>query len=391
MKPGIESLLKNQRRRLTGRRIALVSHSAALDRTGAATAQLLFDRPECKLVCIMGPEHGYYSRQAAGDKCADSRHPFWKIPVYSLYGATRKPTGRMLRGVDLIIIDLQDLGVRCYTYLATMYNVMQAAAECGIPVIVADRPVPLPDCVDGPLPAPDFSSFVCPLPLPLVYGMTPGESARWIVGNTGLNLELHVAPLMPETSKNALTDNQTRSAAAGKCPSPWSPPSPAIHSWDCARCYPATVSFEALPHIDHGRNSAAAFQVFGAAWLHGRKIAAALQERRLAGVAFHSHIFNSAAAARPVDGVRITVTDRRRYRPALTALHILHAIMHEHGNRRVWNNQSARGDFFDKLWGGPAVREALLDGTAPEEIAAGWRKGIAKFKITRRNCLLYGN
>lgn len=388
MKPGIESLLNKQRKRLTGRRIALVSHSAALDSSGASTAQLLFDNKECTLVCIMGPEHGFYSRQAAGKKCAHTRHPLFKVPVYSLYGATRKPTAKMLREVELIIIDLQDLGIRCYTYLATMFNVMQAAAEYGIPVVVADRPVPLPDCIDGPLPALECSSFVCPLPLPLIYGMTPGETARWIVSNAGVNVDLHVAKIVAESSGMTATKSRLE---AGWCPAPWIPPSPAIHSWDAARCYPATVTFEALPHIDHGRHSALAFQIFGAHWMRGSRISAALQERKVAGVSFHPHVYNIEAASRPVEGVRMTVIDPRHYRPALTALHILHTIMLEHGQRRVWNPKTSRDDFFDKLWGGPSVREALINGKTPEEIAAGWRTSITKFRTTRRDCLLYGN
>lgn len=380
MKPhcGLDTLLTRQKHLLTGHRIALVSHAAAINRNGASAAQLLITDPAIRLVCLMGPEHGFFSHAAAGEKYGSFRHPLWKIPVYSLYGTTRKPTAQMLRGTDLIVVDLQDIGVRCYTYAATLLNVLQAAAEHNLPVIVADRPIPLPAGADGPLPEKKRLNFVCPLTIPLIYGMTPGETARWIVEKRQLPVKLTVVRIPSAAPQTA-----------GACPAPWIPPSPAIRTWECARCYPSTVSFEALPEIDHGRGSSLPFQIFGAEWMHGRRIAEALQERNLPGVSFHSHLYAADFSAKVLDGVRLTVTNPVQFRPARTALHILDALVQEHGTRRIWNAPGNRPEFFDKLWGSAAVREALLAGSHPDSITAGWQKEITAFKKERRKIQLY--
>ena len=153
---------------------------ALLSQQTSPLGELLHEKLPHIFKAVFSAEHGYFGLAAAGEKTGDARHPRWKVPVFSLYGDTRKPTPKMLKGIERIVVDLQDIGIRCYTYLATLKLVMEAASENGIEVIVLDRPVPLGGIVDGPMPDGEHISFVCPADLPLCHGMTIGEEARFI-------------------------------------------------------------------------------------------------------------------------------------------------------------------------------------------------------------------
>jgi uncharacterized protein YbbC (DUF1343 family) len=368
--------------RLAGKRVGLVSHAAAVDPAGCTAAERLRRDPRFRLVCLFGPEHGYFGLAGAGVPCRGGRHPEWGIPVHSLYGRNRKPAAAMLRGLDALVFDLQDLGVRAYTYVSTLRLVLEAAAENGKEVIVADRPVPLPRVVDGPVAEPRSMSFVASVDLPLCYGMTPGETALWIKRRLGLDLGLSVA----------------RMAGYGRGPGwdpdwpPWIPPSPSIVSWESARCYPAAVAFEGLVSVDHGRGTPMPFRVFGAPWMRSAEVIELLDDLRLPGTAFHAHRY---CAARPphggltLDGVRITVTGPHSFRPALTAVSIAYALQRLYGRKRVWAIPPERAGFFDKLMGTPSVREALLDGEHARAIASRWAGPLAEFRRGREECLLY--
>ncbi len=189
---GIENLLGRHSGWLRDQRLALASHAAAVDRTGRHSADMLLEHG-AQLVSLFGPEHGFDGAAGAGARVDHTRHAKYRIPVHSLYGAARKPTPEMLQGVDVIIVDFQNIPARCYTYLATMINIMSAAEEHGVQVIVADRPVPLPNSVDGPLLTKPFESFIAPARLPMAYGMTTGETARWIERYMGITPPLMVA------------------------------------------------------------------------------------------------------------------------------------------------------------------------------------------------------
>lgn len=380
--PGIDTLLGRNKRWLAGRRVGLVSHLAAVDSRGCLTAERLWRDPDVELVCLMGPEHGFFGRAGAGARCGSRRHPAWGIPVYSLYGRHRRPTPGMLRGLDTIIFDLQDLGARCYTYVSTLRLVLEAAAEAGQEVIIADRPVPLPLTVDGPVTEPGFGSFVALVGTPLSYGMTPGETACWLKTSLRLDVRLRVARMQ----------GYFRQAPGGPGWPPWVPPSPAIVSWESAMCFPATVCFEALGAIDHGRRTGQPFQLLGARWMRGEETAEALSAQELPGVRFYAHRFDASPReerAKLLDGVRMAVVDPARYRPALTAVTIVAVLQALYGTGRVWAADRSRPEFFDKLFGTDTVRKALLDGEAPRTIAKGWAAPLRAFRQTRRNVLLY--
>lgn len=381
VQPGIRPLITKHAAWLRNRRVALLSHPSAIDNSGTASAELLYRHCGAKLVSLLGAEHGYFGQFGAGASVRSRRHPDWGIPIHSLYGKTAKPTAAMLADVDVLIVDLQDLAVRCYTYVSTLRYVLEAAAERGLGVIVADRPVPFQNTVEGPVTSPGFESMVAHVHLPMIYGMTPAESAGWISEHYQYDLDLKLCRVAAYRRR----DEQPRYTPT------WIPPSPAITSWETAWCYPMTVFSEAIPAIDCGRGTRLPFQVFGASWMKGPAVAVRLNEMNLPGLRFHSHIYTAAISPykdQLLSGVRIAVTESARIRPVKTSLSILACLQEQYGKRRVWS-KSSRPDFFDKLYGTDEVRIALQDGASAEDIAETWKPGISRFRRSRKRHLLY--
>ena len=380
---GMDALRVRRFDLLKGRRVGLLSHQAALTSDGSTSAQLLHRARGVQLVALFGPEHGFFGQAGAGEQTYTRRHPDWNIPVYSLYGERRKPTLEMLSGVDVVVCDLQDLGTRCYTYLATLRNMLEACAESGVEVIVTDRPIPLPKVVDGPMTDPTFASFVAPCPLPLVYGMTPAESARWMRDALGLNVNLAVVPMEGWTRADAAWDG-TRPA--------YVPPSPGIKTWECAMTYAATVFSEALPGIDCGRGTNLAFRVLGAPWLQAESFCSRIAEERLAGVTFHPYRYVAAVApcaGKELDGVRLTVTDPARFMPAQVSLAVLRTLAKLYGASRVWRHKGVRPEWFDKLYGTDRVRAYMKSGAPLKPLFAEWAHDRKAFERAREKALLY--
>lgn len=379
---GIDVLLSEQRAALRGRRVGLLSHQAALDSQGATSAQRLRRELGDGLVALFGPEHGFLGQAGAGEATHTRPHPDWGIPVYSLYGACRKPSPEMMQQVEVVVCDLQDLGARCYTYLATLRNLLEAAAACGVRVIVTDRPIPLPRIVDGPMLEPAHVSFVGPAEIPMATGMTPAESAQWLVRALGLQVDLQVVPMR----------GWSRDGRRGADWPEFVPPSPGIRTWEAGMTYLATVFSEALPGIDCGRGTNLAFRTLGAPWLRAEAFCEQMNDIGLTGVRFHPHRYVAGVAphaGRELDGVRIAVTDPARFHPATTAVHLLHNLAQRYGAARVWRHKGVRPQWFDQLYGTSMVREALQKGTAPEKIVADWHATHQAFLASRRKALLY--
>ncbi|MEG1553274.1 MAG: DUF1343 domain-containing protein [Kiritimatiellia bacterium] len=291
MRVGIEVWLEHADRNL---RVGLLSHQAALLSTGESSAQALHRIFGSHFVALFGPEHGYFGSAAAGEKTVSTIHPLWKIPVYSLYGDCRQPTAEMLQGLDLLVVDLQDIAVRCYTYLATLKLTLEACAAQGVRCVVCDRPIPFHGQQDGPVAEPEHFSFVAPCALPLVYGMTHTEVAAW------LKLPHIPAPM------EGVVPTLSRPLDAPE----FIPPSPAIRSWETARIYPATVFAEAFPSLDVMRGTAWAFRVLCADWIQSEHLSAALNERSLPGIRFFEFVQGATHGA-----IRLHVTDPVAYRP----------------------------------------------------------------------------
>jgi len=381
-KPGIDILLSRHADWLHGRRIGLVSHPAAVDSAGCPAADRLHLPGGPGLKCLFAPEHGFFGAAPAGKLLRAIRHPAWSIPVFSLYGQSRKPTKAMLRNIDTIIFDMQDIAARPYTFVSTLRYVLEAACEAGMTVIVADRPVPLPRVTDGPVTEQRFTSFVSLVATPMSYGMTPGETAVWLKKTLGLDLHLKVA---------RMEGYHRQPGRAADWP-PWIPPSPGIRSWESAMCYPATVCFEGLGAFDHGRATNMAFQVLGSSWMHGGEVAGYLSSLKLPGVCFYPHWYMPKPLepeTKVLPGIRLVVTEPDRFRPVLTAVSIVHCLQELYGRHRVWAPRTSRPDFFDKLFGTNSVREALLDGEDGKTIAARWKPALSRFREQRQDCLLY--
>ena len=371
MTPGIDSLCKKHPDWLQGRRVGLVGHPASVNRQGVPSAEWL-RKHKIQLAALFGAEHGYYGLGGAGERVENRKHPGWKIPIHSLYGTTRKPTSKMLKDIDTIVFDLQDLGARCYTYVSTLRYTLEAAAENKKEVIVADRPSPLAGTVDGPMLDPAFSSFVALIPAPVVYGMTPGETALWLKDKLQLRVDLRIAKMERYRRK-------TYKPSSGK----WIPPSPAIRSWKCGLCFPITVFFEALPAVDHGRGTATPFQLFGAPWLKAKETSRALNEFDLPGLRFSPKNYKA------MGGIKIDVTDPATFRPVAAAVAIIHHLQEMYGTERLWKADGTREEFFDKLMGTDSVRKALQKGATPASIVRAWQSGLSAFAKERQKHLLY--
>ncbi len=336
MKVGLEAWLPTA---TTSLRVGLLSHQAALLSTGETSAQALRRVFGERLVALFGPEHGYFGVAGAGEKTPTVTHPHWGIPVHSLYGEHRKPTPEMLDGLDLLIIDLQDLAIRCYTYLATLKLTLEACAERGLPCLVCDRPIPFPEVEDGPIAEPEHFSFVAPCALPLVYGKTHTQVAQW------LKLPHIPAPMEGYTAAFSRPHDAPR----------FLPPSPAIRSWENAQTYPALVFAEALPQLDICRATPYAFQVLCAPWFEGEDLAERLNRLDLPGIRFFD--FTQGADLR---GIRLHITEMRAYSPWQTMRGILSVLRESYGDEHLFHHPQARPEWMTKLLGTDAWRADFM-------------------------------
>lgn len=329
MLPGIETWLKTAN---PAWRVGLLSHQAALLSTGETAAQAMYRHFGSNFKALFGPEHGYFGGAAAGEKMSHQRHPTWGIPVYSLYGEYRKPTAEMLSGLDFLVVDLQDLGVRCYTYLATLLLALEACAEAGVQCVVCDRPIPFHGLEDGPIAEEAHFSFVAPCALPFVYGRTHTEVAAW------RGIEYIPAPIVGY-------DDLFTSTRPKDFPE-FLPPSPAIRTWETARLYPALVFAEALPQYDIGRNTAMAFRMLSAPWIQGEAFATAFNQLGVPGFRAFDYTQRSNCGA-----VRFHLTGDVAYRPWVTARALLTLLRDHYGDEHLFAHAEARPGWMTKLCG----------------------------------------
>ena len=379
MIPGLQTLLKNHSDWLAHKRVALLSHQAAITTTGQPSAEALRAFLGPRLVALLGPEHGYHGVALAGEHVHTARHPAWDIPVHSLYGEHRAPTPEMLDGVDVLVCDLQDLGVRCYTYLATLRLTLEACAQNNVEVIVCDRPIPQPCVIDGPVALPEHDTFVSPAGFPLCTGMTPGEAAVWLVAR--------MRHLPQPNLRVAWMQNWNRSSSrSGDWPE-FIAPSPSLRTWESCLTYAATVFGEALPAIDIGRGTNMGFRVIAAPFVNARELIARLEKENLPGVCFHPHTYVPAVGPwqnTTLEGVKLTVTDPSVFQPVWTSLVVLDLL-----GPSVWQTEGARHEWFDQLYGGPELREALMARVPRVALHALCHAGREEYLATRAAALYY--
>ncbi len=320
-----------------------------LSRGTLPTAGMLSNAFGTRLRCLFSPEHGWFGFAAAGEKTEGETHPFWGIPIHSLYGDVRCPTPEMLSGLGRVVVDLPDIGVRCYTYLATLKLMLEACADAGIAVTVLDRPIPLGGIIDGPMREMSFSSFVAPLNIPFCHGMTPAECAKYIVNEEKLDLDLTVIKMRDWSHADR---------------SPWfdfMPPSPAIRSWDSATLYPATVFTEAYPAIDCDRNGSLAFRVLGAPWLDiARLLDDFMDPLPACGVGVRPIRYRPTGGkydGQVLNGLLFSVENHDAFYPVTAGVIVLAALFHRHRSEIAVDSCP---DWLDKLVGSTELREAFV-------------------------------
>lgn len=387
VRTGLEVLLERRAPFPRGARIALLAHQAAVDRRYRPAAALLSDLPGVRLTALLAPEHGLWG--AAQDHAAvgSARDPMTGLPVLSLYGRRREPTRAMLRGLDAVVVDLQDVGARYYTFVWTMALTMRACARAGVRVIVLDRPNPLGGvCVEGNVADPAFASFVGLYPLPARHGLTIGELARYLNAEHGLGCRLEVVPM--RGWRRAMVWEATGL--------PWVPPSPNMPTPDTARVYPGGCLVEGT-NLSEGRGTTRPFEWVGAPYLDAFRYAAGLQAEGLPGVHFRPARFRPTFhkwAGRLCDGVQVHVTDARRFRPYRTGLALLAVARRQAPRRFAWRRPpyefERRRLPIDLLAGTDRIRRALERGVSVARLERSWQGELTAWVRRRARYLLYG-
>jgi uncharacterized protein YbbC (DUF1343 family) len=388
---GAEVLFASRFASLAGKRVGLIANQTSLAH-GSHLADLLRAAPGITLAAILAPEHGFRGAAEAGARVGNTVDAKTGVPVYSLYGRSRKPTPSMLRGIDLLLFDVQDIGARFYTYTSTLGLAMQAAAAAKIPFIVLDRPNPLGgEAVAGFVLEPSLRSFVGQYPIPIVHGLTVGELARMIKGEGWLGgleaLELEVVKL--ENWQRAMRWPETQLS--------WVPTSPNIPTFQSALLYPG-IGFVGEMTVNEGRGTASPFTVFGAPWIKTPRLLVRLAAQPLPGIRFEAARYVpksiEGVAKHPrflgeeVNGVRLIVTDPARIEPLDIGMHVLAALAEEAraaGQRRLITNVA----MFHALAGSKRLYRLLLAGSDGSAIVASWRREVEAFRERRAKYLLY--
>ncbi len=388
VRTGADILVESEFDRIAGHTVGLiVNHTALVG--DEHLINLVHASPKVTLGVIFGPEHGLRGTAEDGVAVKDGVDQFTGAPVYSLYGETRRPTPAMLSGLDVLIFDIQDVGARFYTFISTMGLAMQSAAEAGIPFLVLDRPNPLSGSyASGFILEPELKSFVGQYPIPIAHGLTVGELARMIQAEALLpgldSLILDVVSM----------ENWTRSMQWPDTGLPWVPTSPNIPRFETALVYPGTCFFESTAGSE-GRGTRNPFRQVGAAGADGNEIAAALNRKSLPGVFFEGVEFTpepqSSTDREPklngqtIQGLEITITDRRHYQPVETGIHVFHAFYHAVPEAEDF---LIRPEWLSKLSGSSKLADMFASQT-PEEIIASWQDGISDFMERSEPYYLY--
>ncbi len=371
---GVDVLQRDGFARLRGRRVGLITNQTGLSRQGTRTVDLLCTAPDVKLLALFSPEHGWEGKLDTA-RVPDTRDPRTGLTVYSLYGATRRPTAEMLRNLDTLVFDIQDIGTRFYTYIATMGLAMEAAAEHRLRFVVLDRPNPITGrFVAGPVLDAGRESFVGYHRLPVRHGMTVGELALLFTAERKLRLDLEVVRL----------ENWRRDDWFDATGLRWVNPSPNMRSLTEAILYPGIGLLETT-NLSVGRGTDTPFEVLGAPWLDGPRLAQHLNGLPCPGVRFEPHRFtpkSSVFAGKECSGVRIVLADRQKFDPLRTGLEI--AVWLRANYPHTWNAKA-----YLTLLGNSAGHEALLAGKSAAEIEAAWQPGLAEFLKRRERFLLY--
>ena len=384
---GLERLLDGPDRKLIkGQRIGLVCNPASVDSRLIHVSDRLATG-DWTMTALFGPQHGF--RSDLQENMIESPHAHdarRRVPVHSLYSETREPTAEMLADVDVLVIDLQDVGTRIYTYIYTMANCLRAARRHGIRVVVCDRPNPINgDVIEGATLDPEYESFVGQFAIPMRHGLTIGEAARVFNDHFGIHAAVDVVPM----------DGWSRAMYYDATGLPWVLPSPNIPTLDTAIVYPGAVLFEGTL-LSEGRGTTRPFELIGAPWIDGERFAEALNARRLPGAYFRPAFFEPTFhkhAKVLCGGCQVHVTDREAFEPMRVAVEMLAEFRREAPSEKLWRDPPYEYEHvkppIDILYGSDRLRTGIDAGEDPASIVKDWRRDEEAFRELRRTFLLY--
>ncbi len=370
---GIDVIARDGFKQLDGMRVGLVTNHTGRDRAGRSTIDVLHKAPNVKLVALFSPEHGI--RGVADENVSDSKDEETGLPIYSLYGETRRPQPEQLKNLDALVFDIQDIGARFYTYISTLGNVMEEAARVPVPVFVLDRPNPIGGIeIEGPIADPNRLSFIAPHTIPVRHGMTIGELAQLFKEERKIDCDLRVVRM--EGWQRDMWFDETNLT--------WVNPSPNMRSLTEATLYPGVGLLETT-NVSVGRGTDTPFEVVGAPWIDGPQLAEFLNERKSAGVRFVPIRFtpkSSVFKGEECGGINIIVTDRNRFRPVASGLDIALAL------RKLYPSQWKVDDYLRLLVNADTL-ERVKRGEPSGDIMSSWFPGLDEFRRRRARVLIY--
>ncbi|HEX5724225.1 MAG TPA: DUF1343 domain-containing protein [Longimicrobiaceae bacterium] len=381
VRPGLEVLLRDSLHLVRGKRVGLITNHTAITADGRSAIDVLHRHPQVRLVALYSPEHGLSGRVDGGERIGTGRHAPTGLPVFSLYGRTERPTPEMLRGIDVLLFDMQDIGARPYTYVWTMTMAMEEAARHRIPFVVLDRPNPITARVEGPLMALEMRNRGVPItgywPVPLRHGFTAGELARYVNAEFRIGARLTVVPA--EGWQGGRWFDETGL--------PWVNPSPNIRSLDAALAFSGLVMLETT-NLSVGRGTATPFGYVGAPYVDAPELLRRVRAYRLPGVEFEPATFTPRGTEwmqfrnQLCRGVRLRITDREAFRPVLTALVFLVEIQKMHPRNL---GMGPMLQMLGSSWAPAAVRR----GDDPRDIERRWERELAQWRRTADRYRLY--
>lgn len=385
---GNEVLLEESIVLIKGKRVGLVTNQSGLTGDLSNLVDILLSHSEVNLVALFGPEHGYRGDVQAGIEVESYIDKKTNLPVYSLYTTTKKPTSEMLRDVEIILFDIQDIGARYFTYIYTMANVLECAGKVGLPFVVLDRPNPLGGIkVEGNIVEDDFKSFVGNYALPIRHGMTIGELATYFNEEFRMGADLKVIKMK----------NWQREMYYDETSLIWVSPAPNIVTLDTAFIYPGTCLVEGT-NVSEARGTVKPFEMIGAPWINGIELSRELNSRKLPGVLFRPVYFSPLMDKykdKRCEGVQFHITDKEAFLPVLSALTLLEIIIKLYPHSFEWGKAeeevsfSEHHFFFDLLCGTDKIRKGLIKGEKAEDIVKSWKDELLNFERKREKYLLY--
>ncbi len=388
VKPGVEVLRDNGFEMLRGKRVGLITNPTGVDNKLKSTVDILAEAPDVKVVALYAPEHGVRGDFHAGDKVENAIDSATGIPVYSIYGKYRKPSPEMLKDIDVLVYDIQDNGCRSYTFISTMGLAMEACAELGKEFVVLDRPNPISgNKIEGNLTEPDCVSFVSQFPIPYLYGLTPGELARYLneesLLKNGVKVDLTVVPM----------EGYDRSMDFRATGMPWVLPSPHMPVPESVIYYPVSGILGELYCISIGVGYTEPFKLFAADWIDAEKLTERLNARNLPGMMFrpiHIRPFYSTGQGKNYEGVEVYVTDVEKAPLSLTQFYVMEELADMYPDKKIFDiADPKRFNMFDKVCGSKQIRERFTKNYKTADIEGYWNKDNEGFRKASSKYYLY--